>query len=87
MSKVVSPLFKLFSSFLYFWLETRIEYSYFSSFYSDNEENTALHWSAFSGSQDIAALLLDAGCDIEATNDKGDRPLHLAARQVSFFVG
>ena len=49
----------------------------------DNEENTALHWSAFSGSQDIAALLLDAGCDIEATNDKGDRPLHLAARQVN----
>ena len=49
----------------------------------DNEENTALHWSAYSGSQDIAALLLDSGCDIEATNDKGDRPLHLAARQVN----
>ena len=62
-------------------------YFVFFCFVLDNEENTALHWSAFSGSQDIAALLLDAGCDVEAANDKGDRPLHLAARQVRFIFG
>ncbi len=39
------------------------------------EENTGLHWASYAGSVDIAELLLNAGCEIEAVNERGDRPL------------
>jgi ankyrin repeat protein len=45
------------------------------------EDNTCLHWAAYAGSVDIAEMCLDAGCELEAANEHGDRPLHIAARQ------
>lgn len=39
------------------------------------EENTGLHSASYAGSVDIAELLLNAGCDLEAVNVRGDRPL------------
>lgn len=45
------------------------------------EENICLHWAAFSGSSDIAELLLNARCDLQAANIHGDSPLHIAARE------
>lgn len=39
------------------------------------EENTGLHWAAFSGSVEIAELFLDYGCELESPNEHGDRPL------------
>lgn len=45
------------------------------------EENICLHWAAFSGSADIAELLLNARCDLQAANIHGDSPLHIAARE------
>ncbi|WAR31657.1 EHMT1-like protein [Mya arenaria] len=47
----------------------------------DTEENTTMHWAAFSGSVSIAEQLLSAGCDLDSLNMHGDRPLHIAARQ------
>ncbi|KAM9794895.1 histone-lysine N-methyltransferase EHMT1 isoform 3-T3 [Syngnathus typhle] len=47
----------------------------------DKEENICLHWAAFSGSVEIATLLLDAHCDLQAVNIHGDSPLHIAARE------
>ncbi|UYV82179.1 EHMT1 [Cordylochernes scorpioides] len=41
----------------------------------DNEENTALHWSSYSGSLEISHILLDCGCDLSAVNVHGDTPL------------
>ena len=41
----------------------------------DAEQNVALHWAAFSGSVDIVALLLDQGCQVNASNLHGDTPL------------
>ena len=41
----------------------------------DAEQNVALHWAAFSGSVDIVALLLDQGCEVNASNLHGDTPL------------
>lgn len=45
------------------------------------EENICLHWAAFSGSVDIAEILLAAKCDLHAVNIHGDSPLHIAARE------
>jgi euchromatic histone-lysine N-methyltransferase len=41
----------------------------------DSEQNIALHWSTFSGSVDISELLLNYGCNVNATNAQGDTPL------------
>lgn len=42
---------------------------------------TALHWSAERGDSEIAALLLNAGAEVESTTRLGAyRPLHLAAK-------
>ncbi|XP_069370216.1 histone-lysine N-methyltransferase EHMT1 isoform X3 [Paralichthys olivaceus] len=48
---------------------------------SVQEENICLHWAAFSGSVEIAELLLNAHCDLQAVNIHGDSPLHIAARE------
>jgi len=40
---------------------------------------TALHWAAYYGDADLAALLLDAGADPSAANRNGSTPLWLAA--------
>lgn len=47
----------------------------------DSEENIALHWAAFSGSEEISERLLNHGCDVNCLNIHGDSPLHVAARQ------
>uniref|UniRef100_A0A3B5BFZ6 Euchromatic histone lysine methyltransferase 1 n=1 Tax=Stegastes partitus TaxID=144197 RepID=A0A3B5BFZ6_9TELE len=47
----------------------------------DKEENICLHWAAFSGSVEIAELLLNAHCSLQAVNIHGDSPLHIAARE------
>uniref|UniRef100_A0A8C9ZZQ0 Euchromatic histone-lysine N-methyltransferase 1b n=1 Tax=Sander lucioperca TaxID=283035 RepID=A0A8C9ZZQ0_SANLU len=47
----------------------------------DKEENICLHWAAFSGSVEIAELLLNARCHLQAVNIHGDSPLHIAARE------
>lgn len=39
------------------------------------EENTSLHWAAYSGSVDICELFLNGGCTLDAPNEHGDRPL------------
>ena len=39
------------------------------------EENTGLHWAAFSGSLDISEVFLDMGCELDSPNEHGDRPL------------
>lgn len=45
----------------------------------DYEGDTALHHAAASGRLDAATALVRAGCDINATNDDLQTPLHLAA--------
>jgi len=50
----------------------------------DAEQNVALHWAAFSGSVDIVALLLDQGCQVNASNLHGDTPLHTASRRDNY---
>jgi len=40
-----------------------------------------LHWAALSGSHYTCQLLLDYGCNINATNSIGETPLHIALRQ------
>ncbi|KAM9323190.1 histone-lysine N-methyltransferase EHMT1 [Pholidichthys leucotaenia] len=47
----------------------------------DKEENICLHWAAFSGSVEIAELLLNTHCNLHAVNIHGDSPLHIAARE------
>ncbi|KAH3823928.1 hypothetical protein DPMN_125753 [Dreissena polymorpha] len=39
------------------------------------EENTTMHWAAYSGSVSIIEQLLMAGCDLDSLNMHGDRPL------------
>lgn len=40
--------------------------------------NTALHWAVISGNHAVVTLLLDAGANLEARNDKEDTPSDLA---------
>ncbi|XP_034247421.1 histone-lysine N-methyltransferase EHMT2 isoform X2 [Thrips palmi] len=47
----------------------------------DSEENIALHWAAFSGSEEISEKLLNHGSSVNSVNIHGDSPLHVAARQ------
>ena len=50
---------------------------------SDPKDNTdgftALHFAAAEGYKEIATLLIDAGADVNATNNFNNRPLHFAA--------
>ena len=46
---------------------------------TDGNGNTPLHCAALGGHTDVAQLLVDAGADLEATNNEGDRPIHLGA--------
>jgi len=41
----------------------------------DRELNITLHWSAYSGSEEITEMLLNRKCDINAQNLHGDTPL------------
>lgn len=43
--------------------------------YLFQEENTSLHWAAYSGSVDICEMFLNGGCTLDAPNEHGDRPL------------
>jgi ankyrin repeat protein len=42
---------------------------------SDAEGNIALHWAALSGSKKTCELLLNHGCDVNATNSIGETPM------------
>lgn len=42
-------------------------------------QDVALHWAAFSGHVDILQQLVNAGGDVNAMGDVGNRPIHLAA--------
>uniref|UniRef100_A0A0N5AET5 Eukaryotic translation initiation factor 3 subunit K n=1 Tax=Syphacia muris TaxID=451379 RepID=A0A0N5AET5_9BILA len=44
-------------------------------------QNTALHWAASFGNEEIIGLLLDNGADINAVNSKGETSLHDAVRR------
>ena len=46
---------------------------------TDGNGNTPLHCAALGGHAEVAQLLVDAGADLEATNNEGDRPIHLGA--------
>ncbi|XP_061486855.1 histone-lysine N-methyltransferase EHMT2-like isoform X2 [Rhineura floridana] len=46
---------------------------------TDEEENKCLHWASFTGSAEIAEVLLNAQCDLHAVTFHGDIPLHIAA--------
>ncbi|XP_056371343.1 histone-lysine N-methyltransferase EHMT2-like [Oenanthe melanoleuca] len=48
---------------------------------TDNEENICLHWASFTGSAEIAEVLLNVQCNLHAVNFHGDTPLHIAARE------
>jgi ankyrin repeat protein len=43
--------------------------------------NTPLHAAALSGRRDVVELLLSRGADVNAANDRGATPLHLAVEQ------
>ena len=43
------------------------------------QEDTALHWAAYSGSERAVVALLAAGAELDARGEYGNRPLHLAA--------
>ncbi|HLJ53837.1 MAG TPA: ankyrin repeat domain-containing protein [Chthonomonadaceae bacterium] len=48
----------------------------------DSDGSTPLHYAAWRGHPEVAAVLLDFGADIQAKNDNGhwgDSPLHAAA--------
>ncbi len=42
---------------------------------TDVEGNITLHWAALSGSKSTCELLLNAGCDVNATNTIGETPM------------
>lgn len=48
---------------------------------TDAEGNIALHWAALAGSRHTCELLINAGCDVNATNSIGETPIHIALRQ------
>lgn len=43
----------------------------------DVEQNTALHWGAFSGASHICSMVLDRGCSLRSMNAHGDTPLYV----------
>lgn len=47
----------------------------------DAEGNTALHYVCREGYRDLAVLLLDKGADASLVNNRGETPLHAAARR------
>ncbi len=48
---------------------------------TDVEGNITLHWAALSGSRTTCEMLLNAGCEVNATNTIGETPIHIALRQ------
>ncbi|XP_018411360.1 PREDICTED: histone-lysine N-methyltransferase EHMT2 [Nanorana parkeri] len=52
-----------------------------SIYLSVSEKNICLHWASFTGSAEIAEVLLNAQCDLHAVNFHGDTPLHIASRE------
>ncbi|XP_040261388.1 histone-lysine N-methyltransferase EHMT2 isoform X3 [Bufo bufo] len=53
----------------------------FCAFSSLQEKNICLHWASFTGSAEIAEILLNAQCELHAVNFHGDTPLHISARE------
>ena len=46
----------------------------------DEAGNTLLHWATANGNLKLTEILVEAGADIDAVNNDGDAPIHLAAR-------
>ena len=46
----------------------------------DDAGNTLLHWATANGNLKLTEILIEAGADIDAMNNEGDAPIHLAAR-------
>ena len=46
----------------------------------DDAGNTLLHWATANGNLKLTEILIEAGAEIDATNNEGDAPIHLAAR-------
>jgi ankyrin repeat protein len=46
----------------------------------DNESSTVLHWACFAGSDTSIYYLLAWGVDVNARDNIGNTPLHLAIR-------
>lgn len=44
-------------------------------------QNTALHWAASFGSEEVVGMLCENGATVNATNAKGETPLHDAVRR------
>ena len=53
---------------------------------TDAERNTALHYAALGDNADIAAMLIDAGADIDASNRGGYTPLGLACQSGNYAI-
>ena len=51
------------------------------------EENTSLHWAAYSGSVDICEQFLNGGCTLDAPNEHGDRPLWVKKKKLQVLIG
>ncbi len=49
--------------------------------------DTALHWAAYGGSAVLARHLLEAGANVDAVGELGNRPLHVAASRGHDQVG
>ena len=78
LSLAVIPTISFLSFTLLAVISTYSLYPYYNTYlflYLFQEDNTCLHWAAYAGSVDIAEMFLDAGCDLEAANEHGDRPL------------
>lgn len=76
--------FSLYSeTFLWFALteDKDITWSLNVVTFLSQEENICLHWAAFSGCVEIAEILLEGRCDLQAVNIHGDSPVHIAARE------
>lgn len=43
--------------------------------------NSALHWAAKTGNVQLTHMLLSAGFEVNAQNNAGETPLHIAAKE------
>ena len=47
---------------------------------TDDEQSTPLHWACFAGSDTASYYLQSWGCKVNAQDNVGNTPLHLAVR-------
>ncbi|KAF5671259.1 ankyrin unc44 [Fusarium heterosporum] len=61
--------------------EDLLNKNWFSTKTTDEAKKTALHFAAQLGLQEAAEILIGAGADVGAQDEKGQQPLHLACEQ------